>query len=318
MSPYIRPALIAAVFMFALSGCASFNFTKPAPAQPQAIAVDFTAAELSGWTDLPIGTYRVPDSQVIISGHQKGGGAGMLFGVIGVAVQHSINKAGGKEAVADAESILRINLTEKGRSTVGDLVATEPFASRFKLASGSGGPVLNVTGAVVLTFVNETDVLPYVVLKANIPDGSKKTKGWTTRYIASSQQPRALGGENGWLADSGSALHAAIASDLRHATEVMLRDVSRPYARNDGAMTTVEGHFPYVKQKLQTTGYTLGEDDSSIYFVPKLGDVIVFAGVNIMPKQLTRHRAFEKGDSVFKVIEDPEKAKKPKKKKKEA
>jgi hypothetical protein len=52
-----------------------------------------------------------------------------------------------------------------------------------------------------------------------------------------------------------------------------------------------------VKAKLQTTGHQLSEDDASIYFIPKLGDVIVFAGVNIMPKSLTASRAMVKGET---------------------
>lgn len=312
MSSILRTALLVAASALLFSGCASFNSTKPAPAQSQPIGVDFTAAELSGWTDLPIGTYRVPDSQVIISGHQKGGAAGLLFGVVGVAIQHSANKAGGKDAVKEAEDALRISLVEEGKMAVSALVSGEPFATKFKAGSAGVGPTISVSAAVVLTFINETEVRPFVVLKTKMPDTTRKTKGWSTRYIASSGAPRPLGGDSGWLTDGGTELRTTVSADLKKALEVMLRDVSSPFVRNESAMTTVEGHFPYVKAKLQTTGYQLGEDDASIYFIPKLGDVIVFAGVNIMPKSLTASRAMVKGDSPFKIIDDG----KPKKEKK--
>jgi hypothetical protein len=51
------------VFM-ALGGCATYNMTNPAPHEAKPIAVNFVDDDLSGWTDLPIGTYGVPDSQV--------------------------------------------------------------------------------------------------------------------------------------------------------------------------------------------------------------------------------------------------------------
>lgn len=61
--------------------------TMAAPPSDEPTQVEFTTDQVSKWTDLPLGTYRVPNSDVIISGHQKGGVAPMLlFGVIGMAV----------------------------------------------------------------------------------------------------------------------------------------------------------------------------------------------------------------------------------------
>src|SRR5437016_883240 len=90
-------ALLLAVL--SLSGCATFELSKPAPAQQQPISVKLSTEELSGWSDLPMGVYRIPDSQVIISGHQKASGAGILFGVLGLAVTSAVNTAAGARAV---------------------------------------------------------------------------------------------------------------------------------------------------------------------------------------------------------------------------
>src|SRR5688500_18449051 len=188
----LRTAGLATASILIVTGCASFNRTKPAPAESQPIVVEFSSEALSGWTDLPIGTYRVPDSQVIISGHQKGGAAGLLFGVVGVAIQHSVNQSGGKQAVEDIEKALKINLTKDGQAAVHKLLANDAYAAKFKEGAGPG-PLLSISTAVVLTYVNETDVRPYVILKTSLGNPkSKDKKGWSTRYIASLQTPRPL------------------------------------------------------------------------------------------------------------------------------
>jgi hypothetical protein len=177
--------------------------------------------------------------------------------------------------------------------------------------------VLSISTAVVLTFVNDTDIKPYVVLKTTLRDAkAKDKKGWSTRYIASLQAPRPLAGDGSWTAEGATALNSAIAANLERATRVMLHDVSTPFPRNE-KLYAVEGHFPYVKPRLQTTGYLLGEDADSIFFIPKLGDVIVFSGVNIMSNSVTSHHEAGKGDKIFAVVKsEEEKAKKKKKTKK--
>jgi hypothetical protein len=289
-----KAATILAALM--LSGCATFKMTEPAPAQSQPVAVKFTDAELSGWSDLPVGAHRVPDSQVIVSGHQKGGASGMLFGLIGVAVQHAVNESIGDNATEGAREAMRITLTRRGQEIADELVATR-YQARFAEADQPGAK-LSVSSAVIVTFVGEEDVRPYVLLKASIGEGKQQV--WSTRYIASTGKARPLTGEGGWTAES---LLASVDGSLRKAIDVMLRDVSQPYPRDAAAMTTVEGWFPYVKQQLQVVGYTLGEDEDSIYFVPKLGDVVVFSGVNIMDKAVTSHRPAGKKDA-FKVVAD--------------
>ena len=81
--------------------------------------VEFSTAQTSKWTDLPMGTYRVPDSDVIISGHQKGGAAPMLlFGVVGLAIQGSVNAGNGKEAMASSEQALTFSIDEEAKATL--------------------------------------------------------------------------------------------------------------------------------------------------------------------------------------------------------
>ena len=301
----IRAILVMCAASLLLGGCATFNRAKPAPHQSQPIKVEFTTADLSGWTDLPEGTYRVPDSQVIISGHQKGGATpAVLFGLIGLAVQNAVNSNAGKNATKDAGDVLHISLTAEAQSVADAMIAGDPFAKTFSSDASPSAPTLVISSAVIMTFVSDTDVLPYVVLKATLTEPKSTAPKWTTRYIASAGLPRPLTGDRSWASDGGKDLRGTLSMELQRAIRFMLLDVASPYQRDDKRLTMVEGHFPFVKKRLETVGYELTEDQQSISFVPKLGDAVVFSGVNIMEKSATMYRAAEKSDRPFKLLDN--------------
>jgi hypothetical protein len=301
----IRATVVMCTASLLLGGCASFNRAKPAPHESQPMKVQFTTTDLSGWSDLPMGTYRVPDSQVIISGHQKGGaGPALLFGVVGMAVQSAVNSNAGKNTTKDAGDALRISLTSQAQGVADAMIAGDPFAKSFSSDANPAAPTLAVSSAVIMTFVNDTDVLPYVVLKATLTEPKATAPKWTTRYIASAGLPRPLTGDHSWTSDGGKELRSTSTVELQRAIRFMLLDVASPYPRDDNKLTMVQGHFPFIKQRLETVGYELAEDQQSISFVPKLGDVMVFSGVNIMEKSATLYRAAEKSDPRFKALDD--------------
>lgn len=288
-----------------LSGCVSYNLTKPAPIKSEVINIQYTNAELSGMTDLPIGTYRVPNSQVIISGHQKGGAAGLLFGIVGVAVQNAVNSENGKNAIKNSEDVLNINLTSDAKNITGKIITENNFASKFSLNSNSNGQVLSVATAVIITFISDTEVRPYVILKANLTEAKTSKVIWTTRYISSVGKPQALVGSNSLTAEGGLLLKNTLNVELENAIKFMLTDISEPHARDDSRLTMMQSYFPYTRQRIQTVGYTIGEDDKSIAFIPKLGDAMVFSGVNIIDKSNALYRNATKEDSLFKLIKTP-------------
>ncbi len=292
---------IAGLVVAGVTGCASFEFTKPAPAHARPLAVKVSEEELSGWSDLPIGTYRVPDSHVIISGHQKGQAAGMMFGLIGVAIAHAANQSAGESAVKDAEAALRMKLTQPLRDEIAQAVAQAPANAAFTTAGGDGSALVVVPG-LVLTYVGENDVRPYVVLRTSLVGADQKPV-WNTRYIASTGAARPLAGPGSWTEQGGEALKANVQASLSTAVKVMLTDVASPYKRDDAALSVAEGPFPFIKQRVQIMGYKLSEDERYVAFVPKLGDVLVFAGVNVLDKQNAAVRDAAKDDIAFKIVE---------------
>lgn len=296
-------SITAFVGLLQLGGCASFEFTKPAPTQPQPITLKVSSEELSAWTELPLGVYRVPDSHVIISGHQKGHVAGLLFGLVGVAIAHAANAQAGADTVKDAEQQLKIKLTDQVAASVQRIVASEGFQQHFTHAERAGSAKLVLTPAVVLSFVNDSEVRPYVIVRASMQGNDGKPQ-WNTRYIASTGEARPLLGGGGWLENGAFELKKSVQANLDVAMRTLATDVVRPTPRDENKLTMVQANFPYMKQRLQTVGFQLSEDDQYLTFIPRLGDVLVFAGVNIFDKKFVTYRTATKDDAVFKIVDE--------------
>jgi hypothetical protein len=66
-SPKLKAALLVLGATLQISG-RTHQLLKPAPPSTMPLAVVFTGKNISRMSDLPAGTYQVPDSQIIISG----------------------------------------------------------------------------------------------------------------------------------------------------------------------------------------------------------------------------------------------------------
>ncbi len=276
----LRLSFILALVAMPMHALAGPNAIETAPAQDGITQVEYSIKQTSKWTDLPIGTYRVPNSDVIISGHQKGGAAPMiLFGVIGLAVQGSVNSQNGKEAMASAEQALTLSIDDEAKTVLSRLIAEPDNAAKFTMNETERK--FEVTGAVVLSFANQAEALPYVTLRVKLLDKNGK-KLWTTRYIASTGGRRPVVGEGSWTENGGAALRANVSKNIETAIRTMLRDIRNPYPRDEASLLTAKGFFPHVNKPLQVVGYKLAEENGQILFLPKLSTTIVFAGVNVL------------------------------------
>lgn len=290
--------LAITIVCLSLAACASYDRAKPAPTIAGSITVKVNSEQLSGWTDLPVGAYKVPDSDVIITGHQRGNMAGIMFGVLGVAVAHASNSNSTAAGVNSTEQILRIRLSDQTRSQIAEVVAQQPLAGKFSKQVGAAQ--LDVSTALLLSYVDDTRVRPFAVLKV-VLSGADKRPLWETRYFASTGEAKPLEGVDSWTAQGGEPLRAVVAANIRQAVKVMLNDVAQPYARDDKQMTVVEAGFPYIKPRMQILGYRLTEDERYIAFVPKIGDAMVLSGVNVLDKTVTVYRPAKADDVVFKL-----------------
>jgi len=272
--------------------------SKPPPAQSRPISVVFSSEGANGWTDLPIGTYRVPNSTVIISGQQKGGGVGMMFGLVGVLAEDAIGTGAGKHAVSDVQSALQIDLTSQASALTQQAVSSGRYNQAYAAVPDASGPTLQVSPFTVLTFASDSEVRPYVFLKATLKSSASGNSLWTTRYIASSGNAIPLAGDNSLTANSGQRLKSVLALDLERAVKVMLDDVANRRGRDQNAQIYVETAVPYVRQRFGLTGVELSDDGGALVFLPKVADANVFAGVEILDDRVVLHRQATADDKV--------------------
>jgi hypothetical protein len=276
----LRISLLLAIIAIPTHALAGKNAIENPPPQAGITQIEYSTKQTSKATDLPFGTYRVPNSDVIISGHQKGGVAPIiLFGVVGLAVQGSVNSQNGKEAISSAEQALTMSIDDEVKAVLARLLAEPNNAAKFTM--GNTERKFEVVGAVVLSFANQAEALPYVTLRVKLLD-NKGNKLWTTRYIASHGGRRPVIGKGSWTENGGLPLRANVSKNIESAVRTMLRDLGNPYPRDEASLLTAKGFFPHVNKPLQVVGYKLAEEDGQILFLPKLSTMIVFAGVNVL------------------------------------
>ncbi len=276
----------------ALGGCATYDRMAPAPVQAQPIAIHFSDDTL-GLNDLPLGAYRVPNSEVIVSGHQKAG-VGAAFGLIGALVSDAIDTHRGANVVDASAAMLTLKLDNEARADIEAQLADESLKQKFTLAKAAGVH-LEIVPAVILTFVDDTRARPYVELKVSLQDAGNRSL-WDTRYFASTGVERPLQGPASWGEQDGAAFKASISASLAQAVKVMLHDVAAPYARDEKQRRVAQTRVPYMKQRLQLVGVSLVEDDQYVAFVPKIGDVMVMSGVNVLDKSVIVYRPATEDD----------------------
>jgi hypothetical protein len=146
--------------------------------------------------------------------------------------------------------------------------------------------------------VNETDVLPYVFLKATLKSPGSGGTLWTTRYFAATGTPLPLTGENSLTANSGQVLRSRLTVDLQRAVNAMLDDVATRRGRDQNTLIYVETPLPYVKQRFGLVGAQLSDDSGALVFLPHVADANVFAGVEVLDDSVTQHRPAAAGDKI--------------------
>jgi hypothetical protein len=140
---------------------------------------------------------------------------------------------------------------------------------------------------IVLTFIGEERVRPWVVLKARLLDLGGDEK-WKTRYITSLGEPRPLTGDTGWTSDGGQPLRSAIDRSLKRGIDVMLRDAAGALPRGKGRVVKLRGNWVWVKPPMEVSGEILEETPEHLIVKPDVADGIVFAGISIVePGALT-------------------------------
>lgn len=250
----------------------------PAPAAaPLSLFIDGKGP--NGMSDLPMGVKRIPDTNIVVSGHQKGGALGLLFGIVGMAIQSAANTDAGGKRTNDIQEALKYDVAGKTSELTAGILAEEAFRGAYTLANEESPSAMPVVPYIVLTFVNETDVRPYIVLKTKLePEpGSKKPK--TIKYFCCEGPAMPLTGEGSLTDNNGEKLKSMLDAELETALRIMLMDRSQPFARNDEARLDINGSLPFVGKPLKWRAWDLGsyKDYKLIEF---RGGMMVFGGVH--------------------------------------
>jgi hypothetical protein len=233
----------------------------------------------NGMSDLPMGVKRIPDSNIVVSGHQKGGALGMLFGVVGVAIQSAANTDAGGKRTNDIQDALRFDVAGKTSELTANILTEEAFRGAYTLATEESPSAVSVVPYIVLTYVNETDVRPYIVLKTKLEPEASSKKPRTIKYFCCEGPAMPLTGEGSLTDNNGEKLKALLTTELETAVRIMLADRHQPFARNDDARLDINGSLPFVGKPLKWRGWDLGsyKDYRLIEF---RGGIMVFGGVH--------------------------------------
>jgi hypothetical protein len=278
--------LLLAAALAALSAQPLLAQEAPPAAAPVATAPALPPLSLfidgkgpNGMSDLPMGVKRIPDSNIVVSGHQKGGPLGLLFGVVGMAIQSAANTDAGGKRTNDIQDALRFDVTGRARELATSILAEEQFLGGYTLATEESPSAVSVVPYIVLTFVNETEVRPYIVLKTKLDPGAEKDKPRTIKYFCCEGPAMPLTGEGSLTENNGEKLKALLNTELDTAMRLMLTDRRQPFARNDDARLDVNGSLPFVGKSFKWRGWDLGsfKDYRLIEF---RGGIMVFGGVH--------------------------------------
>ncbi|WP_454796541.1 hypothetical protein [Novosphingobium lindaniclasticum] len=272
-------AMLAGAFALTPQAVAAQDNSEVASAPASALptAVVFSEKGANGMSDLPMGVHRIPDSNVVISGHQGGGAIGMLLGPVGMLVQSSINAESGTGKVHNVEDDLRFDVRAKAIEMTNTLMASDKFRTAYTLAPQPGGSTMTVTPYVVLTFVKKTeDVRPYIVLKTKVATDSDSGK--TIKYFCCEGKPLPLAS---LIENDGAGLKDLLTRELDTAINVMLLDRSQPLPRNDEAKVDTNGFLPFVGKSLKWRGFDMGRYND-YRLIEFRGGMMVFSGVNIV------------------------------------
>src|SRR3990170_5907166 len=168
--------------VIAATGCAH-ALSQPMPRLEGKLALKVLNEQPSKWTEMPLGVHQIPDTSVYVSGHQGAAGVGVLFGLIGVAAAHAAAQSTGERKTQDAQAHLRLDMPRLAEQVLTQELARRGEVNRFAPAGTAGDGSLEIVPYLVVNFIGDDQVRPWVVLKAMLKD-ARGEETWKTKYVA--------------------------------------------------------------------------------------------------------------------------------------
>jgi hypothetical protein len=265
------------VLALTFSGCASFNRIADYPSPRQSTDVAIVAKPMSKMNELPLGVFYDEPRQIIISGHQKGLGWGMLFGVVGVMVADSANKSGAEKRFGDSARGSATDLGTIAREVVEqEIAASAPAAWSLHSAPAH----VQLSPYAVFTVQKSGLARLHAMLRAEILGADGKPT-WSARYFARAEGEYTIEGDAGWM--TGTRFPDGMRAALHRAVKVCIDDTQ---GRLTGIRTVrAKGLFPYLNiDKIELPFIVVQENDQMIVGRLAAGDVMVMAGTHVLDR----------------------------------
>lgn len=266
-------AALALVF----TGCASYNRIANYPTPRQSVEVAVVSKPMSKMSELPVGTFYDEPRQIIISGHQKGLGWGMMFGLVGVLVADQANKSSAEKRFGDSAHASITDLNAITRDVL-EKTIRETQAPGWSLRNAPAK--LQLSPYALFTVRKSGQARLYAMLRAEIV-GADGKPAWSARYFARASGEHTIEGDAGWM--SGTLFADGMRAALERAIQVCVDDTQ---GKLTGTRTIkAKGVFPYLNmENFELPFIVVQETDGVLIGRLAAGDAMVMAGTHVLDK----------------------------------
>jgi hypothetical protein len=269
--------LTVAGVTLSLSACATFNHIQPYPSAPGPITVSVGSAPLSKMNELPLGAFYDEPHRIVVSGHQKGVGVGMMFGLVGVLVADSANKSAAENRFGGDVTRMATDLTEITRGELAREQAERKMADT--LLPGAGGQLV-VTPFAVFTVNKAGNARLYAMLKAELKGTADSEPRWSVRYFARAAGEHPIAGSDSWSVTGRYA--AGIKTALQRAVSALFDEMQGRYTTE--RKTLAKGRFAYFADDVELRVIIVHDERDFVIGRLAVGDVMVMSGTQVMDR----------------------------------
>lgn len=274
----ILASVLATLLTLVFSGCATYNRIADYPVAARTTAVAVVPKPMSKMNELPVGGYYDAERQIVVTGHQKGMFAGLMFGVVGVLVADQMNKSSGASKYGDDSAKSGTDLATLTREIVSSAVAkgTAPGWSVATVETAG----LRLSPYAIFTVEKSGEARLHAMLRAEIP-GKDGKPTWSARYFVRAPGLHKLDGDDTWMTQG--RFEPAIRAALERATAVCIADTAGQLSGN--TTQTAKGHYPFLNMDFEVRVIAVREDADAIIGRLAIGDAAIFAGTHVLDRQ---------------------------------
>lgn len=269
-------AAVAAIAIL-MPGCASFHRIDPYPKGQPPVSVAVTPDTLSKMNDLPVGAYYDSAHRIVVTGHQKGLGVGMLFGVVGVLVADSANKSAGESRFGGDAAKMSTDLVAMTHDLMAEQLAAQPASAISELKERVG--TLTVSPYGVFTVAKDGRARLYALLKVEL-NGPQRDPVWSVRYFARAPGEFPVDGPEGWGKDDRYAAGMRVA--LGKATAAFLAEMRGELTGTH--KVKAKGRYPFVNTDIELRMVLVKEEADTVVARLMVGDAMILAGTQVLDR----------------------------------